>query len=59
VAAGALTRHLGAGGAKVALSGRLGTKPLRPGRYRLTVTARDAAGNASAPATVTFTVVRR
>ncbi|HEY6886971.1 MAG TPA: hypothetical protein VI300_04300, partial [Solirubrobacter sp.] len=38
VAAGALTRHLGAGGAKVALSGRLGTKPLRPGRYRLTVT---------------------
>ncbi|MDA0160006.1 hypothetical protein OM076_07020 [Solirubrobacter ginsenosidimutans] len=59
VAAGALTRRLGAGAARIALSGRLGSKPLRPGRYRLVVSARDAAGNASAPATLAFTVVRR
>jgi hypothetical protein len=34
-------------------------KQRRPGRYRLTVAARDAAGNASAPARVTFKVKKR
>jgi hypothetical protein len=59
VAAGTLTRRAGAGAARATFSGRVGAKALRPGRYRLRVVATDAAGNASASATVAFTVVRR
>jgi len=39
-------------------SGQIGKKRLRPGRYRMLLTARDAAGNVSTPATVRFRVVR-
>jgi CSLREA domain-containing protein len=39
-------------------SGRLGTKALKPGGYRLEATARDAAGNVSKPAFAKFTVLR-
>ena len=34
-------------------------KPLRPGRYRMTMTARDAAGNVSTPDRVRFKLLRR
>ncbi len=39
-------------------SGRIGRRSLKPGRYRATLTARDAAGNVSAPRRLRFRVVR-
>lgn len=44
---------------RVAFSGRIGTRKLRPGRYRATVGAVDAAGNRAKAKRVTFRVVRR
>ena len=44
---------------RIAFTGRIRGRALRPGRYRATVRATDAAGNRSAPRRVTFTVVRR
>ncbi len=44
---------------RIAFSGRVGRKTLRPGRYRATVTATDRAGNVSAPRTIRFRIVRR
>ncbi|HEV2811678.1 MAG TPA: choice-of-anchor Q domain-containing protein, partial [Solirubrobacteraceae bacterium] len=41
------------------LSGRLGGRRLRPGRYRAVLVATDAAGNRSAPRRLRFTVTRR
>ena len=38
--------------------GRIGGRTLRPGRYRLTITARAMAGGASAKATTAFRIVR-
>jgi hypothetical protein len=40
-------------------SGLIGKTSLSPGRYRLTLVATDAAGNASKAVTVKFTVARR
>jgi hypothetical protein len=40
-------------------SGKIGRKKLRPGRYRATLVARDAAGNRSKPKRLNFRVVRR
>jgi hypothetical protein len=40
-------------------SGRIARRRLAPGRYRMTLTATDAAGNASAPKRLSFTVRRR
>jgi hypothetical protein len=48
-----------AGTNRVAFTGRIGRKALRPGRYRATVTAADRAGNVSAPRTIRFRIVRR
>jgi hypothetical protein len=42
-----LTRRIKAGPGRVALSGRIGKRRMKPGRYRLTLRARDAAGNSS------------
>jgi hypothetical protein len=56
---GSLVRTRAAGTARVAFSGRIGRKALRPGRYRATVRASDAAGNAARPRTIAFVVVRR
>ncbi len=39
-------------------SGEIGTKALKPGKHLATLTATDAAGNVSAPATVKFKVVK-
>jgi len=48
--AGSLTRRF---------SGRVGGKALKPGTYALVAVARDAAGNASKPATRKFTVPKK
>jgi PKD domain-containing protein len=58
VKAGAFTRARPAGAARVAFSGRIGSKPLRRGRYRLVLVATDAARNASKPVTLAFRIVR-
>jgi hypothetical protein len=56
--AGTLTRRITAGAGRIALSGRLGRRRMAAGRYRLTLTARDAAGNRSRPMILTFTIVK-
>jgi hypothetical protein len=56
-AAGTLTRRLAAGRRSVPFSGRIGSRPLEPGRYRATLTARDPAGNVSRSQTLSFTIV--
>jgi len=57
-AAGQLTRRIAAGPARIALSGRLGRRAMRVGRYRLTLTVRDPAGNASRPVRLRFRIAR-
>jgi hypothetical protein len=54
---GTLTRPIAAGPGKLPFSGRIGKKPLRPGRYRLTLSARDSAGNVSEPVALSFTIL--
>ena len=49
----------GPGAVSVPFSGRLAGSALAPGSYKASVTAIDAAGNRSRPATVRFTVVSR
>ncbi len=56
--AGRLTRTIAAGPARVALSGRLGRRAMRAGRYRLTLQVRDSAGNVSRPVRLSFRVLR-
>jgi gamma-glutamyltranspeptidase/glutathione hydrolase len=45
-----------AGASSVRFSGRVGGKALRPGRYRMTLTATDAAGVSSRPKRLAFVV---
>jgi hypothetical protein len=59
VAVRTLSRVGKAGPNKVAFSGRIGTKKLRPGRYRAVLRAKDGAGNASTAKRLTFRIVRR
>ena len=55
-----LTRRKRKAGANtVSFSGRIGRKALRAGRYRVTVSAKDAAGNRSKGRRTSFTIVRR
>jgi Tol biopolymer transport system component len=56
--AGRITRRVAAGQVRIALSGRLGRRPMRAGRYRLTLQMRDAAGNVSRPVRLKFRVAR-
>jgi hypothetical protein len=57
---GTLTRRNQAAGKQtVKFSGRLGRRALRPGAYRATIRATDAAGNRSKPKTATFKIVKR
>ena len=51
---GRLTRTIGAGPSRVALSGRVGRRAMPAGRYRLTLQVRDAAGNLSRPVRLKF-----
>jgi hypothetical protein len=55
---GRILRELAAGTSRLLYRGRLRGQALRPGRYRLLVRARDAAGNVSAQRRVAFTIVR-
>jgi hypothetical protein len=57
-AAGSITRTARAGAGALALGSRVGGRKLAPGTYRLTVTARDAAGNRSKPAVAKLVVTR-
>jgi hypothetical protein len=57
-AAGTLTRRIAAGRSRIRLSGRIGRRALRPGNYRLRLTAVDAVRNRSVPSVLRFTVVR-
>lgn len=57
--AGALRRTARAGRNAIRFSGRIARKALRPGRYRLTLTPRDSAGNRGTARRVTCTIVRR
>jgi hypothetical protein len=52
-----LTRSISAGPGRVRLSGSIGKRRLRPGSYRLAITARDAAGNVSRVVRLAFTVL--
>lgn len=47
------------GANKVAFSGRIGSRALRPGRYQATLIATDATRHASRPKAITFTIVKR
>ena len=55
---GTLTRRIAAGSGRIRLTGRIGRRALRPGTYRLRLTAVDAARNRSVPRLVRFRVVR-
>jgi hypothetical protein len=55
---GTLARSGTQGANRVNVTGRLRGKRLRPGPYRATLRARDAAGNLSTPRRVKFTILR-
>jgi hypothetical protein len=60
VKAGTLTRNGAAGANALPFSGRIGSKALKPGKYRAVFAATDAAGNASqAVKPVAFKIVKR
>jgi streptogramin lyase len=56
VTAGSVSYTAVSGPNRFAFSGRVGGHALKPGAYRLTAVATDAAGNGSAPARVSFTI---
>jgi hypothetical protein len=56
---GAFAQSGRAGSNSKAFSGRIGSKKLSPGKYRVTLTATDPARNKSKVSSVTLTVVRR
>lgn len=58
VAAGKLQRDGKAGANTLKLTGKVGRKTLKPGRYRLRLTAVDAAGLRSKPVALAFRVLR-
>jgi hypothetical protein len=55
---GAFAQQSVAGANRRRWSGKLGRKALTPGRYRATLTARDAAGNSSQVKRIAFAIVR-
>jgi hypothetical protein len=55
---GRIARSLPAGANALRYRGRISGRTLRPGRYRLLVRARDAAGNLSSQRRTTFVVLR-
>lgn len=54
-----LSATVSSGPNKIPISGRIGKaqKPLRPGSYRMTITAADGAGNASQPVALPFRIL--
>ncbi|MDQ3933997.1 MAG: hypothetical protein M3340_05130, partial [Actinomycetota bacterium] len=59
VPVGVLRHNAAAGRNRFAFTGRIGRRPLLPGRYRATATAVDGAGNESHAANAAFRVVAR
>lgn len=57
--AGTLSRQGQAGANSVSFSGRIGRKALKPGAYRVVVTATDARGNVSKPVRKSFRIAAR
>jgi len=53
---GAFTQQGVSGGNALTFTGRIGRRALKPGRYRLVLQARDAAGNTSKPVAAAFTI---
>ena len=53
-----LTRTSKAGRNRVKFTGRIGRRALKPGRYRLTIVATDAAGNRSRARRLNFRIVK-
>lgn len=56
---GTLSRSAKAGANSLHFTGRVGRRALKRGRYRVTLTAADAAGNVSKPKTVSFRIAKR
>jgi hypothetical protein len=57
---GSVSRPVQAGSRRIRFAGRLSRRQsLKPGRYRMTLTARDAAGNVSSPDRVRFRLLPR
>jgi hypothetical protein len=56
---GTLSSQIAAGPGSLSLSGRFGRKLLRPGRYKMTLTATDLAGTATSPLLLSFTILPR
>jgi hypothetical protein len=56
---GRFAQQAGAGSNSKRWSGKIGRRRARPGRYRATLVATDAAGNRSKPRRLSFRVVRR
>lgn len=59
IPAGTLTRTSKEGANRVAFSGRIESRALKPGRYQASLTATDNARNTSKPRTVGFRIVKR
>jgi hypothetical protein len=59
IARGTLTRTSHQGANSVAFSGRIGSRALKPGKYRATLTATDSAKRTSKPRTIQFSIVKR
>jgi len=57
VAEGTLTVSAGAGKTTIAFKGKVGSKTLRPGHYKVAITATSGTGRTSTPRTLSFTVV--
>ncbi len=58
VTVGTLKRRGLQGVNRVVFTGRIGRRALKPGSYRATATAKDAAGNVSRPSVAAFTIAR-
>lgn len=56
VKVGSLNRRVGRLVNRLAFRGRVGARPLKPGRYRISMRAADGAGNLSAARRVTFRI---
>ncbi|HEX8122281.1 MAG TPA: hypothetical protein VF549_13550 [Solirubrobacteraceae bacterium] len=54
-----ITRRSPAGASTLKFTGRIGTKKLTPGRYRMAIAATDVAGNTSKARRLQFRIVRR
>jgi hypothetical protein len=56
---GTLSSPIAAGPGSLRISGRFGRRSLRPGRYRMTLTATDPAGTVTSPLLLGFTILPR